>query len=323
MAKNIFLILVGIILGGGIVKSLSHPQKNSVVPIRSGGYHLINPLLECDQVDVSSELQPFKYKVENLINNYLKSGPASHISVYFRDMNNGPWFGINEKEDFAPASLLKVPVMMSILKQAEADPQLLQKSYTATDSADANAKEIVKPKETLIVGHSYTTNELIERMIAQSDNNALNLIYSHLDLSQLLKTYQDLGVSGSATYNPDQYMSVKTYASFFRILFNSSYLNPDMSEKALEILSQSNFTDGLRAGVPVNINVAHKFGERKLANSNQVQLHDCGIVYYPNHPYLLCVMTRGKDIASLASVIKNISSLIYAEVSRQYSSSKP
>jgi beta-lactamase class A len=320
MVKNLSLILLGGLLGTILTVIFFHPSANPTVPIRAGGFKLINPLLECDQANLNSELQPFKSKVENLVNNHLKSGSASHISVYFRDMNNGPWFGINEKEDFAPASLLKVPVMMSLFKQAESDPTLLQKTITATQSANPNDPATIKPKNSMLPGKNYTMGELVEKMIASSDNYAVALIYQNFDLSKLLKTYQDLGVSGSSNQSPDQYMNVKTYASFFRILFNSSYLNPEMSEKALEILSQSEFTEGLRAGIPNAITVAHKFGEREISNLELVQLHDCGIVYYPTHPYLLCIMTRGKDIPSLASIIKNLSSLIYTEVSRQYQS---
>ncbi len=50
---------------------------------------------------------PFKDRVNELVEGMLSAGRASHISVYFRDLNNGPWFGINEKEEFSPASLLK------------------------------------------------------------------------------------------------------------------------------------------------------------------------------------------------------------------------
>lgn len=53
------------------------------------------------------------------------------------------------------------------------------------------------------------------------------------------------------------------------------------------------------------IEVAHKFRERE-AGSDQ-QLHDCVIVYYQPDPYILCVMTRRKDINDLAPVIQNIS----------------
>ena len=84
-----------------------------------------------------------------------------------------------------------------------------------------------------------------------------------------------------------------------------------MSEKALSILSKSNFVYGLRGDIPEKIKIAHKFGERWFDNGSEVQLHDCGIVYYPENPYFLCVMTKGNNESQLKSVIKNISSIVY------------
>ena len=61
-----------------------------------------------------------------------------------------------------------------------------------------------------------------------------------------------------------------------------------------------------------NIPVAHKFGERELPNADQ--LHDCGIVYVPKHPYLLCVMTRGDSLTNLTTVIAGLSEVVYNDV---------
>ena len=44
------------------------------------------------------------------------------------------------------------------------------------------------------------------------------------------------------------------------------------------MLSTSDFSDGLVAGVPVGTVVSHKFGERHFVGDADVeQLHDCGI----------------------------------------------
>jgi hypothetical protein len=90
-----------------------------------------------------------------------------------------------------------------------------------------------------------------------------------------------------------------------------------MSEKALQIMTHAEFKDGILAGVPKDIIVAHKFGERMLPESDDKQIHDCGIVYYPRHPYLLCVMTRGKDFTSLKSTLATISRVVFTEVEQQ------
>ncbi|HEX8923420.1 MAG TPA: serine hydrolase, partial [Patescibacteria group bacterium] len=126
-----------------------------------------------------------------------------------------------------------------------------------------------------------------------------------------------IDISAAAADPNGDIISVKSYASFFRILFNSSYLDNDMSEKALEILSTSRFKDGLIAGVPNGVAIAHKFGERQYLATGQKQLHDCGIVYpASSRPYLICVMTRGQDFSHMENSIKDISAAIYNEVGR-------
>jgi hypothetical protein len=62
-----------------------------------------------------------------------------------------------------------------------------------------------------------------------------------------------------------------------------------------------------------NIPVAHKFGERTGFAGGVKQLHDCGIVYYPKNPYLLCIMTRGTDFTKLESTIAAVSKMVYQE----------
>jgi beta-lactamase class A len=125
---------------------------------------------------------------------------------------------------------------------------------------------------------------------------------------------EEIGVSFKGAEKSEDFISVKMYSSFFRLLYNSTYLNREMSEKGLEILSTTHFASGIPAGLPKGMMVAHKFGERGLANSQLKQLHDCGIVYFSKSPYLLCVMTRGDDFKKLSDIIKDVSSIVYKNV---------
>ena len=80
-------------------------------------------------------------------------------------------------------------------------------------------------------------------------------------------------------------------------------------EVAAALLAEAEFKDGIEAGVPAGLRVAHKFGEFKDGQS--VESHDCGIVYAESRTYTLCVMTRGKKAADLAEVIANVSRIVY------------
>lgn len=88
-----------------------------------------------------------------------------------------------------------------------------------------------------------------------------------------------------------------------------------MSEKALQILSTTNFNVDLQAKLPKEVVVSHKFGERGYIDINLKQLHDCGIVYAQGNPYLLCKMTKDDNFAVLSSVIADVSEIVYKSVS--------
>lgn len=288
----------------------------------SAGYKFINPLLECEvsQTVGGRDYAKLEKQLSDYINKMKDSGIVSDVAVYFRDLNNGPWFGINEQADFSPASLLKLPIMMAYFKKAEGDNILLTNKINFTGEEtyiDSLINQVYKPEARLEKGKKYTVEEIIERMIKYSDNVALSILEKNINNELINKITLDLGIETVTSQTPEDFMSVKSYASLFRILYNASYLNRDMSEKALSILSQSEFKDGLVAGLPASLTVAHKFGERELQN-NINQLHDCGIVYYPEHPYLLCIMTRGSNIKEQGRAISNISENVFGEVNYRY-----
>lgn len=313
----VFLLFVAFCLGLFVEKNFDTSKVNPIPNLRSenvrlSGYKYISPLLECEQIEGLGG--PNFNKLEEEIGKYLDdkkgSGEASDVAVYFRQLNNGSWFGINQDMDFAPASLLKVPIMMTYLKASESNPTILEDKVTYNTEIEIMDQQFGRPQETLEVGKTYTNLELIERMIVFSDNYALNLLGQQMDSQAVNKLMNDLGASLS-TSNGEEYMSVKSYASLFRILFNASYLNKDNSEKALEFLANSTFTEGLKKNIPADVVVAHKFGQRDIEGQQVKQLHDCGIVYHPKGPYLLCIMTRGADYEILSDIIGDISKKTY------------
>jgi beta-lactamase class A len=297
------------------------PATPSATEVRadSSEYKFINPILYSnDDKQNYTELDP----LVNSLNAYIKTatadGDADSVSVYFRDLNSGHWTGINENEQYQPASLLKVAILLAYLKHATEDPSFLDKQvyYQAASTTD----QYYPPAKTLASGY-YTAEQLLESMIVYSDNSAETalLMADETDFNNLLKTFQlPVVPADTSNYASSNFMSAAQYSTFFRALYNGTYLPWDLSEQALGLLASTNFHEGLVAGVASGTIVAHKFGERTstLKDGSLInrELHDCGIIYYSDDPYLLCVMTQGQTFPQLANVISTISKLVYTYV---------
>jgi beta-lactamase class A len=316
-----FFFLIGFLLGILFRVIFPYNDDTPYTQIRESGYEFINPLVDFETVESTKEKD--LGKLNKYLNNYVeektkyKSKTNIHeISIYYKDLNSGGWIGINESIKFSPASLLKIPIMISFYKEAEHNPEILNdKIFIELDMIN-KVEQNIPPEKRLEYLKEYTIEELIEQMIIYSDNDALYALDTQLNTEALDKTYSDLGAPQATDKTSENFMTVKEYATFFRILYNASYLNKDMSMKALRLLSQTSYNSALEEGIPDDIVVANKFGERLIKSSGLKQLHDCGIVYHPTKPYLLCVMTRGTEFKKLEETIQIISKTVYNSVNK-------
>lgn len=291
-------------------------EENPDYQIRGQAGRYTNPLLDCEVAGYRSgrELRPFKAEIERLAESLVARGVAGRISVYFRDLDNGPWFGIREEEGFTPASLGKVPTVMAALLQAEETPGFLARVVRFEGYPGEELPGQWEPDERLARGQAYTIDELIRRTARYSDNASVSLLGAQVDLRYRERVFDELGlphVHGSL--DEPVALTPRLYGQLFRVLYNASFLGRAMSERALEHFAQSTFGAGLVGGVPAGTPVAHKFGIYALPG-RPAQLHDCGIVYRPGRPYFLCVMTEGQDANRLAEAIREISAAVSGAV---------
>lgn len=316
-------IIVGLVLMGSVV-SFSGDSTLAVdffhTPQCQNAFSLINPWLRCEPQENVLEKKEWTVFKEDLLKDidlWKSIGKVDRTAVYFRDLQFGPWMGINEQDIFAGASLLKVPLMFAVLRYADTHPEILSQQVQVSSEFQSDFAQVFPPSKSVQVGQSYTIDELVRFMIVYSDNTAKNTLDAYLDSVSpteplVILTLEELGFIDRLDFKDDN-LRVKQVASLFRLLYNGSYLSKDMSQKALSLLLESDFEDGIVAGVPSGVDVAHKFGEREFPDG-QKQLHDCGIVYHPKDHYLLCIMTRGRDMKDLSEVIRTISANVYAEV---------
>ncbi len=329
------LLLVFLTLGsmgaGYLLRGLRQPdvleRRQPDVPgqqsyeIRGGSGGLTNPLLDCEMAGYprGRELRPFKREIETLVDRLIAERAAERISLYFRDLDNGPWFGIREEERFTGASLLKVPSIVAALLQAEGSPGFLARTVRFAGYPDEGSPGQYRPEQRLVRGQSYAVDELLRRAAVYSDNAAVGVLNLIVKPEYIARVYRELDLPQPPTDQPgSRSISPRGYGHLFRVLYNASYLDRMLSERALGYFAQSTFRAGLEAGVPPGTTVAHKFGIYTIPGRTQTaQLHDCGIVYRPGRPYFLCVMTEGGDTDRLAAVIRQISREVFLAVDSQ------
>jgi beta-lactamase class A len=313
-------VLVGLIclacgVGIGYLLNSTKTKDASFTILRATEpeYTFIHPLVGIDITSepAFAELEDTKKTISAFLQQETSLGHLTRASTYIRTLKNAHWFSINDKEKFTPGSLLKVPIMMAYFKEAETNPSVLQKKvYYQKDTLKKLLPNELESE--LKEDNSYTIHDLIASMIVDSDNKAKDLLMENIQPTYLVDVFGELGVPLDG--NSTEFINARVYASFFRRLYNATFLSREHSEEALTLLSKTTYRNGLLAGVPKGTLVAHKYGERGVYAENNtlvgVELHDCGILYLPKQDILTCVMTEGKNVVELENVIKKIAEVV-------------
>jgi beta-lactamase class A len=131
----------------------------------------------------------------------------------------------------------------------------------------------------------------------------------------LQKLFTDLGLEAPNMYATQYFFTTSQYSLFMRAIYNAAYLSIADSEFAAELLSECNFKDGFVSGLPKGTSLIHKFGES--GNQVEKQLHESGIIYAYDKPFLLTIMTKGKDNKTLSKLIKEVTENVYMNMANK------
>jgi beta-lactamase class A len=273
---------------------------------------LVKPILFVENSCESGNLQLLKNDLNNIISVHTSNGTLISASVYLRDLLKSEWICCNGSEFYNPGSMLKVPELIAYLKMSEDNPGLLENKLLYNEKYTGEKKALFV-SESITLGQKYSIRELLNYMIKYSDNAATFLLLKNIDLPTFKQIYADFGLKVPDQNSSIYPMCVSDYSKFMRALFNASYLNKKDSEYAIELLTNSDFKIGILAGIPRTLRVAHKFGEEGTGDSQE--LHESAIVYLENSPYILTIMTKGKDISKQSKVLQEISSSVYQALS--------
>lgn len=336
LKQYIFPAFVGFLIGVVLTSALAyvwkvkeHSRKFPVSTLfsKDDGFKFIKPSLFSQFTSQEDSLGWYPYEVDlkKEVQSIIDKNSDIEVGFYFHDLSNLSWFGINENQGFIPASLLKVPMAISYYKLHESNPNLFQEKILY-QGMDYDKMQNINTPTNITPGNEYTVKQLLDEMIINSDNNALQLLYSYKkeSLKQVFSDLQTPLPDNDIDIAQSDFLSTKDLGKFFLILYNSTYLNQKNSEELLELLSTTSYSDGLRAGVPSDVTVSHKFGERTLSVGDKTvkEFHDCGIVYLPGKPYKLCMMSKGDDLEKLQSVVREISKTVYDRMAAQKTTSQ-
>jgi beta-lactamase class A len=252
-----------------------------------------------------------------------KSG--ADVGVAFRTLDGKTEWYFRANEPFHAASTMKIPVLIELFHQVREgklrldDPlpiknefhSLVDGSVYTLDAADDSEAELYKA-----VGQTRTVRQLCELMITVSSNFATNLLIEKLGVDNIQATVHSLhadgmnvlrGVEDIKAYEKglNNTTTARGLQQLLDAIAHGEAVDQDSSRQMIEILERQKFNEGIPAGVPPGIRVAHKTGEITKIH------HDAAIVFAPR-PFVLIILVRGiGDIKVSAALMADITRQLY------------
>ncbi len=225
--------------------------------------------------------------IENLINEIMLDNNLNENNFFFfyYNIEEKKYYFYNENTYFTAASTIKVPVAMLYYdKIAEGELSLSDTLLYNSDDYEAGDGSTAADYS---VGERIPISYLLEQMIVNSDNTALNILVHSMGYE---KCKQELTKYSDKELTEAFYSSNVANVSYYYDVLQYLYQNANKYSELIEYMKISSGGGYLKTNL-LQYEVAHKYG------SYEEYEHDYGIIYGQN-TYLIGVFTKGVENAS-------------------------
>jgi len=237
------------------------------------------------------------------------------MGVAIKDLTTGEEILINDQLIFPTGSSIKIPILIELHKQAA------EGKYKLTDQRWVERQDKVGGSGVIVNFGDHTSqlslSDLATLMIALSDNTATNMLIDQVRMANVNRTLDELGlkqirlrrkmIDQAASARGDENTATPREAmALMEKLYRGQVVNRQLSDDALKILKIRKSSPIPRL-LPDSVEIANKPG------SIEGVACDWAVVYVPNRPYAIAVMTNynGPEAEAADEAIAKVSKLAY------------
>lgn len=221
--------------------------------------------------------------------------------VFVQDLASGESYGVNQDKVFTAASLIKLPVLLTLYKEVEAGNIDLETKYTLKNSDKVGGAGSMQYKP---AGTVYTYRQMAELMGKQSDNTAFNVFSKILKEEKIQRTIEALGMK--KTSFGENKTTPEDIGKLFYKVYKEDILASEHKEELFSFLTDTSWEERIPAGVPKEVKVSHKIGTEIGVVS------DAGIVF-SKKPFILVILSEGVLESQAKEVLPKIAKIVYRQ----------
>lgn len=255
------------------------------------------------------------------------------VGISIQHLGTGQTLSIRGDEKFPSASLIKVSVLVALLDEVRRGTIRLDDPITMIARDQVGGSGVLQHFRG---GLEITVEDAARLMIIISDNTATNLLLDKVPMRVVWARMDSLGLPAtrihSKTFMRNTSVAMDSSVRYglgvttpdetvrlFALLHQGRAVSPAMDSLALGILRQNEDWNKLVRWLPSGAVAAHKSGDVDQSRN------DCGILYGPDAPVAICVMTRENRDTSYApdNPANLLMARIGAEVYRFFNPSAP
>ena len=221
------------------------------------------------------------------------------MGVAIRDLSDGETFLLHGDDVFAQASSIKITVLAELYNQEQRGRRGEQSVARLNDLYTVRSEDMV-PDSSIMLGLTpgvtrVTNRDLATMMVAVSDNSATNVLIDHVGMANVEHMLTSLGLKNThlqrkmmdieaARQGRENVSTPREMMTLLEAIYRNKLLNKDLTADFLKMLSTPK-DSSIPKLLPADVVIANKPGELEAVRN------DSGIVFVPNRPFVICVMT--------------------------------
>lgn len=240
-----------------------------------------------------------------------------HVGFYYKNLITGETYGWQQDEKYLAASVIKLPVFLSIAKWVGEG----KASWEETMKVRQEDKLPICGALTLFTGEpEVDILTLCKLMISISDNTATNLLIRRFGIPAYEEEFRRMGLKGTRLERPlfdsegaarglQNYIVPEEMGMLLEQIYRRTFVDEATSLLIADVLRQQQIMHKIRGILGENVPAAHKTGEAdNLTN-------DVGIVF-AKQPFIVCFAGHGTCVPEFEDLIRHVSAQLYEKNNR-------